>query len=72
MTKNYGMESLLNVVNAAKGGDLTVRAEENSPALAPLARALNQMLEALSRQASQIASSASHGRRPVSPAGGHR
>ena len=59
MTKNYGMESLLNVVNAAKGGDLTVRAEENSPALAPLARALNQMLEALSRQASQIASSAS-------------
>ena len=58
MTKNYGMESLLNVVNAAKCGDLTVRAEENSPALAPLARALNQMLEALSRQASQIAGSA--------------
>jgi methyl-accepting chemotaxis protein len=58
MSKNNGMESLLHAVNAAKGGDLTVRAEETSPALAPLARALNQMLEALSRQASQIAGSA--------------
>jgi methyl-accepting chemotaxis protein len=58
MTKNNGMESLLHAVNAAKGGDLTVRAEETSPALAPLASALNQMLEALSRQASQIAGSA--------------
>jgi methyl-accepting chemotaxis protein len=58
MTKNNGMESLLHAVNAAKGGDLTVRAEENNPALALLARALNQMLEALSRQASQIAGSA--------------
>jgi len=52
------MESILHVVNAAKGGDLTVRAEETSPALRPLAVALNEMLEALSRQTSQIAGSA--------------
>ncbi|MGB8297879.1 MAG: methyl-accepting chemotaxis protein [Polyangia bacterium] len=58
MTKNSGMESLLHAVNAAKGGDLTVRAEETSPTLKPLAHALNEMLESLSRQASQIADSA--------------
>jgi methyl-accepting chemotaxis protein len=58
MTKNIGMENILQVVNAAKGGDLTVRAEETSPALRPLAVAFNQMLEALSRQVSQIAGSA--------------
>jgi methyl-accepting chemotaxis protein len=58
MTKNNGMESLLHAMNAAKDGDLTVRAEETSPALRPLAVALNQMLEGLSRQTSQIAGSA--------------
>jgi methyl-accepting chemotaxis protein len=58
MTKNSGMESLVRVLNAAQGGDLTVRAEESSPTLKPLAHALNDMLEALGRQASQIADSA--------------
>ena len=52
------METLLHVVNAAKGGDLTVRVEGATPALTPLARALNEMLEALSRHASQIADGA--------------
>jgi len=60
MSKSSGMENLLNVVNAAKGGDLTVRAQGTSPALTPLARALNEMLEALGHHASQIAGSASH------------
>jgi len=64
MTKNNGMESLLYAVNAAKGGDLTVRAEETSSALAPLARAFNEMLDALSGQASQIAGSATRPCRP--------
>jgi methyl-accepting chemotaxis protein len=61
MTKSSsGMENLLHVMNAAKGGDLTVRAEENTPTLTPLARALNEMLEALDRHASRIAGSATH------------
>ena len=60
MTKSSGLQNLINVVNAAKGGDLTVRAEVTTPTLAPLASALNQMLEALSRHASQIADSATH------------
>ena len=60
MSKNSGMENLLHVVNAAKGGDLTVRTEAVAPALAPLASALDEMLEALSRQARQIAGSATH------------
>jgi methyl-accepting chemotaxis protein len=60
MSKSSAMGSLLHVVNAAKGGDLTVRAGETSPALTPLAHALNEMLEALSRRASQIAGGASH------------
>jgi len=50
---------LISVVNAAKGGDLTVRAETTAPTLAPLACAINEMLEALSRHASEIARSAS-------------
>jgi methyl-accepting chemotaxis protein len=60
MTKNSGLENLLHVVNAAKAGDLTVRTEVATPTLAPLARALDEMLETLSRQASQIAGGAAH------------
>ena len=60
MSKSSGMEKLLDAVNAAKGGDLTVRAEGTTPTLTPLARALNEMLEALSRHVSQIAGSATH------------
>jgi methyl-accepting chemotaxis protein len=60
MTKNSGMENLIHVVNAAKGGDLTVRTEVAAPTLTPLARALDEMLEALSRHAGQIAGSAIH------------
>ena len=60
MTKSSGLQNLINVVNAAKGGDLTVRAEVATPTLAPLASARNQMLEALSGHASQIADSATH------------
>jgi methyl-accepting chemotaxis protein len=59
MTKSNGLQMLINVVNAAKGGDLTVRAEGAAPKLAPLARAINDMLEALSQHASQIAGNAS-------------
>jgi twitching motility protein PilJ len=58
MTKNNGLQMLINVVNAAKGGDLTVRAENAPSALAPLARAVNDLLEALSGNVSQIAGSA--------------
>ena len=58
MSRSSGLQNLINVINAAKGGDLTVRAEVATPTLAPLASALNQMLEALSGHAGQIADSA--------------
>ena len=60
MTRTSGLDNLINVVNAAKAGDLTVRAEATSRTLAPLASALNQMLEGLSQHASQIADSATN------------
>lgn len=60
MTTKSGIEDLLHVVSAAKGGDLTVRARGTTPNLKPLACALNEMLEALSRHVSQIVGSAAH------------
>ena len=60
MNRSSGMEMLLHVVNAAKGGDLTVRTDATTPTLLPLAHALDEMLEALGRHASQIAGGATH------------
>jgi methyl-accepting chemotaxis protein len=58
MTKDNGMQTILRVVNAAKDGDLTLRAEVDAPALAPLALAINEMLDALGDHASRIAGGA--------------
>jgi len=60
MTRSSGLQNLIDVINAAKNGDLTVRAETTTSTLAPLVSALNQMLEALSQHASQIADGATH------------
>jgi methyl-accepting chemotaxis protein len=60
MSRSSGLQNLIKVINVAKGGDLTVRADVSTPTLAPLASALNQMLEALSGHASQIAENTTH------------
>jgi methyl-accepting chemotaxis protein len=59
MTTKGRMENLLSVIHAAQRGDLTVRAEATPAALAPLARAVNEMLEGLGRTVGQIAASTS-------------
>lgn len=58
MTTKDHSEDLLDVIRAAQGGDLTVRAQGVPAALAPLAQALNDMLEGLSETVSQIAGDA--------------
>ncbi len=54
MTTKDRTEDLLAVIRAAQGGDLTVRAEGTTASLAPLAQALNDLLESLGRTVSQI------------------
>jgi twitching motility protein PilJ len=58
MTTKDRMEDLIDVIRAAQAGDLTVRAESTPATLAPLAQALNNMLEGLSQSVSQIAGDA--------------
>lgn len=58
MTTKKPMEDLLDVIRAAQGGDLTVRAQDAPADLAPLAQALNDMLEGLSQTVSQVAGDA--------------
>jgi twitching motility protein PilJ len=58
MTKIDRLEDLLDVIRAAQGGDLTVRAQDAPAPLAPLAQALNDMLEGLSQTVSQLAGDA--------------
>jgi len=58
MTSKNRMENLIGVMRAARRGDLTVRADVETESLAPLARALNEMLEGLGHTASRIAGSA--------------
>jgi len=58
MTKKDRIEDLLHVLHAAQKGDLTVRAQNAPPALAPLAEAINNLLERLSQMVSRMAASA--------------
>jgi methyl-accepting chemotaxis protein len=52
------MEDLIEVIRAAQGGDLTVRTHGAPPDLAPLAQALDTLLEGMSKTVRQIAGNA--------------